>query len=651
MCGIVGRVNASRDKPIVAEELRAATRSLVHRGPDGEGLFWRGHAGLGHRRLSIVDVAGGAQPISNADGSTTVVLNGEIYNYRELRRELAARGFDFRTRSDTEVIVHGYDAWGEAVVDHLRGMFAFAIWDARRERLLLARDRLGIKPLYWARAGSDLVFASEIKALFAFPDVPRALDDAHFAAYLALRYVPAPDTLFHGIRRLEPAHLLLFENGRLNLTRYWDLPVEAPPARHWNEKEEADRLAQLLVEATRMHLMGEVPVGLFLSGGIDSTAVGWAMKANGVQRLKSFSVGFDSPSDPESELAWARAAASALGAEHREVRVTAADFRDGLADLVYFLDEPNADGACIPLMHLARRAREEVVVVLSGEGADEALAGYPIYRRMLAIDRLRAAGGRLLSFAAAASMRRLFRNAKLRKYVSMLRQPMEARYLGVGRAFGDELLVETFGPRALDEVVSRFVPLWARTEGAPALTRMLYNDTRVWLPDDLLIKADKMAMSSAIELRVPFLDHVMVENAWRLPAAMKIRNGVGKHLLRRAMEGRIPEAILRRPKRGFPVPIGRWLRTTLHAPCRERLLAADSSARTLVGPRMLQRLLDEHRQGIADRTEELHALWVYEEWHRTWLAPRWGNTDRNVMKPASRAGLWQAPAGPGAGVP
>jgi asparagine synthase (glutamine-hydrolysing) len=393
--------------------------------------------------------------------------------------------------------------------------------------------------------------------------------------------------------------------------------------------------------------MGEVPVGLFLSGGIDSTAVGWAMRAAGARRLKSFSVGFDSPSDPESELAWARVAANALGTEHREVRVGAPEFRDGLVDLVHFLDEPNADGACLPLMHLARRARQEVVVVLSGEGADEAFAGYPIYRRMLAIDRMRAAGGPVLRSAADWSMRWLVRRGKLRKYVSLLRHPIEARYAGIGRGFGDELLVEAFGPRALEDMVSRFAPLWARTEGAPLLDRMLYNDTRVWLPDDLLIKADKMAMSSSIELRVPFLDHVMVENAWRLPSAMKIRNGLVKHLLRRAMKGRIPDAILRRPKRGFPVPIGRWLRTTLYGPCRERLLAADSSARSAIGERMLRRLLDEHRRGSADRTEELYALWVFEEWHRAWLAPRRAAAGRNVVKPTAAAALWEPPAGAG----
>ena len=642
MCGIVGRVNATRTKTFLLEELAAATRLLAHRGPDGEGLFCRGHAGLGHRRLSIVDIATGAQPMSNADRSITVTFNGEIYNYRDLRAELEARGYLFRTRSDTEVLVHGYEAWGDGMVKRLRGMFAFALWDAPHERLLIARDRVGIKPLYWAQAGGDLVFASEIKALFAFSDVPRALDEEHFAAYLALRYVPAPHTLFRGIRKLEPGHLLVFEDGRARICPYWDLPVGERPSRRVDEAEEAARWMHLLVETTRLHLMGEVPVGLFLSGGIDSTAVGWAMKAAGAGRLKSFSVGFDGESEHESELAWARIAAEGLATEHSEVRVSAGEFREALPDLAYHLDEPNADGACIPLMFLSRRAREEVVVVLSGEGADEALAGYGIYRRMLAMEHARRLGGPLVPSAAAVATP-LFRRGKVRKYLSMFREPIEARYFGVGRAFSDELLIQAFGPRALDDVRSRFQPLWLRTRGAPALARMLYNDTRVWLPDDLLIKADKMSMSSSIELRVPFLDHLMLEHAWRLPPSLKLRKGVGKYLLRRAMEGRIPEAIVRRPKRGFPVPIGGWLRTVLHAACRDRLLSANSSVRSLVSDRMLQRLLEEHRRGIVDRTEELYALWVYEEWHKAYLSTELGKAARNTLKSGRPVGLWDAP--------
>jgi asparagine synthase (glutamine-hydrolysing) len=645
MCGIVGRVNATREKPVLLDELKAATRLLAHRGPDGEGLFRDRHVGLGHRRLSIVDVAGGAQPMSNPDRSITVVFNGEIYNYRALRRQLETQGYQFRTHSDTEVIVQGYEAWGDGVVTRLRGMFAFALWDARRERLLAARDRVGIKPLYWVEAGGDLVLASEIKALFAFADVPRALDDEQFAAYLALRYVPAPQTLFKGIRKLEPGHLLVFEKGRARLARYWDLPVEDWRSRPVDEAEEASRWTHLLLETTRMHLMGEVPVGLFLSGGIDSTAVGWAMKAAGAGRLKSFSVGFDGESDQESELAWARVAAQSLGSEHREVRVSAWDFRDGIADLVYHLDEPNSDGACIPLMFLSRRARQEVVVVLSGEGADEALAGYGIYGRMLAIERARSVGGPLVPPAASGAMR-FVRRGKVRKYLSMLREPLETRYLGVGRAFSDLLLVEAFGPHALDDLRSRFEPLWRRTRGAPALARMLYNDTSVWLPDDLLIKADKMSMSSAIELRVPFLDHVMLEHAWRLPPHLKLRGRVGKYLLRLAMQGRVPETILRRPKRGFPVPIGRWLRTVLHASCRDRLLSANSSARSLLGVHVLERLLDEHRRRVVDRTEELYALWVYEEWHRAYLAQDLGKTARNLVKAERPAELWSGPNSP-----
>ncbi len=637
MCGIVGRINARPESPVDGAALAAATRLLVHRGPDGEGLHLRGPVGLGHRRLAIVDVAQGAQPMASDDGRLQVVFNGEIYNHAALRRELTARGARFRTGSDTEVLLHGYDAWGEELPRRLRGMFAFAIWDGGRGRLLLARDRVGIKPLYWTRVDEDLLFSSEVKALFAFPDVPRRFDEAELPAYLALRYVPAPRTLFAGIERLEPGCLLTFERGRLRHRRYWDLPVEASSTRPGGEgavdaAEEADRLIELLRETVGMHLMGEVPVGLLLSGGIDSTAVGWAMKAAGARRFKSFAVGYDGVK--ESELSWARQAARALGAEHREVRVSAVDFRDELPGLVWHLDEPNADGACIPLMLLSRRARQEVTVVLSGEGADELYAGYGTYPRMLAMERARTLLGPAAGAVSSAGLR-FAKDARARKYLGLLGRPLSQHYFGVGRGFRDELLTEAFGPSALEGLAARFEGMWRHTEGAPALHRLLYQDTRVWLPDDLLAKADRMTMATAVELRVPFLDHVMIEHAWSLPPRLKLRGGVGKWLLRRALRGRVPDAILGRPKRGFTVPLGSWLRTSLHEPCRERLLASDGTARGLLGTRFLHRLLDEHRRGENDRTEELYALWVFEEWRRAFFSPdaaRPQRTPRNVLR-------------------
>lgn len=623
MCGIVGRVNEDRGQPVGADALEEAVKLLTHRGPDGEGIHRAPGVGLGHRRLAIVDLAGGAQPMANEDETVWVVFNGEIYDHCLLREELEGRGHRFATRSDTEVLVHGYEEWGEALPARLRGMFGFALWDARAHKLLLARDRLGIKPVYWALAGGDLVFASEVKALFAFPDVERAVNRARVPDYFALRYVPGPETLFQGIQRLQPGHLLVFQDGAVRVERYWDVPVEAGrvEAQPRDPVEEGETLAQLLLESVRLRLMAEVPVGVFLSGGIDSTAVAWAMKQHDPAALKSFAVGYEG--DSEGELASARRAAAAVGTEHREVRVTCHSFLESLEDLAYHLDEPLSDGACIPLMHLARRAREEVVVVLSGEGADEVLGGYPIYGRQLAIERARAMGGPALG-AALAVAASVPMHPKLKRYLKLAQKPLAERYFGVGRAFDDSLVEQHFGSRALENLAARFEPLWRRTEGRPALQRMLYADAKVWLPDDLLIKADKMTMAHAIELRVPFLDHELVEYASSLPEGLKLRAGVGKRLLRQAMAGRLPSWILEQPKRGFPVPLRRWLKEELYGPCREALLASGSAARQILGARALEGLLAEHRSGRIDRREELWALWVFEAWHRAFF----GRTER-----------------------
>ncbi len=621
MCGIVGRINADRQSRVDSAQLRAATDLLAHRGPDGEGFFLEGNVGFGHRRLAVVDLAGGAQPLCNEDGSVWVTFNGEIYNHLALRSELEAAGHRFATRSDTEVLVHGYEQWGDELTSRLRGMFAFAIWDRRRRRGLLVRDRLGIKPLYWTRAGGDLLFASEIKALFAFPDVRRALGEARVPEYLALRYVPGPYTLFDGIERLQPGHALSFQNGELRIWQFWDVPVSAQTSERdeRSESEESERFTANLLESVRMRLMGDVPVGLFLSGGIDSTAVAWAMKQADPSVLKSFSIGFEG--DSQEEVSFARMAAQAIGTEHREVTMSSGQFRDSLAELAWHLDEPVSDGACIPLMHLAKRAWEEVVIVLSGEGADELLAGYGIYGKMMAIERAQALGGRPFKAIAGLAMDRVS-EPKLRKYLAMARQPIEERYFGVGRAFGDELLSRAFGPSALKNLVSRFAPSWRATQGEPTLHRLLYNDTKIWLPDDLLIKADKMTMAWAVELRVPFLDHVLLESAWRLPPRFKLHHGVGKRLLRTSMRDKIPSSILRRPKRGFPLPLGQWLRGPLHDACREELLAAGSAVRGIVEHALLKQLLEEHRRGSVDRTEEIYALWLYEAWHRAYISPK-----------------------------
>ncbi len=633
MCGIVGLVHVSPDAPIDACALRESLRLIAHRGPDGEGTFIGAGVALGHRRLSIVDLENGAQPMFSEDGSVCVAFNGEIYNHGALRAELEAAGHRFATRCDTEAIVHGYEAWGEAVFSRLRGMFAIAIWDGRRRRLVLARDRVGIKPLYWTRSRTSqaLCFASEVKALFAFEGVERRVQSTLLPAYLALRYVPGPSTLFEGVERLSPGHLLIFDSGRVRIERFWQLPVDAPldHPRSGDLIEESTALCAELVESVRLRLMSDVPLGIFLSGGIDSTAVAWAMRQLRHWPLKSFSIGFDGarPGESEGELPHARCAARALGCEHHEVRLTAQAFFDSVDQACWHLDEPLSDGACIPLMKLAERARQEVTVVLSGEGADEALGGYPIYGRMLAMEALRRRGGLgldgalglfgklggaalLSSGLGPASAAR----AKLRRYLEWLQQPLSARYFGVGRALDDLALRQLFGEPALTLLRAHFAPLWERTRRLDPLRQMLFVDTGVWLPDDLLIKADKMTMAASVELRVPFLDHELLENAWEIPSALKFSGGAGKRVLRAAMAGQIPESILRRKKAGFPLPISRWLREDLHEPCRRALLAARSLTREFIGAAVAERWLEEHRLGRVDRREELWALWVLETW-------------------------------------
>ena len=628
MCGIAGIIWQDPSRP---GDLAAATRmarALAHRGPDGEGVEVLGPAALAHRRLSIVDLSpNGRQPLSNEDGTIWITYNGEVYNHLDLRRELEARGHVFRTRSDTEAIVHAYEEWGLACVERLRGMFAFAIWDAPRRRLVLARDRLGIKPIYYARIGGDLLFASDLRALLLEPAVDRALDEDALACYLALRYVPAPRTMVRGVRKLPPASLLVWEPRSASegprVHRYWDLaPLPTLDGTPPTEAEAAAQLRERIDECVRLRLMSEVPLGAFLSGGLDSTMVTASMLAtNGGAPLRTFSVGYEDEV-ADSELAWASLAAHALGTQHREVHVSAVEATERLSRIVSDLDEPVADPACVPLWFLARRAREEVTVVLSGEGADEILGGYATYRWMARMERLRAGG----LGAAARALGRLLPSGRLRRASRLAGMPLERRYRGVARAFDGEglgLLLDEAAARAADRTVeATLAPHWEATRGMTPLRRMLYLDTSVWLPDDLLVKADKMTMATAIELRVPLLDHTLVEHAWALPDRFKVDGGLfggvgeGKRLLRRAARGRVPQAILDRPKKGFATPTAGWLRGRLVPLLYSVLLDPGSLARDRFRRAHVEGLLAEHRHGRADHSPELWTLLVLELWRR-----------------------------------
>jgi asparagine synthase (glutamine-hydrolysing) len=625
MCGIAGRVNQSA--PVDRAEIFRMTELIAHRGPDDHGYHLRTRVGLGHRRLSIIDLAGGRQPLANEDETVWIVFNGEIYNHVDLRRELIARGHRFRTHSDTEAIVHAYEEWGPDCAKQLRGMFAFAIWDERAQKLTIVRDRLGIKPVYYAHLGGDLVFGSEVKSLLAARGVDASIDDDALAAYLALRYVPAPLTLFRGVKKLPPASVLTWQAGLVSIRRYWDLTEVAtrddtPPT----EAEAAADLRARIDHVTKLRLMAEVPVGAFLSGGLDSTMITAAMLVAEDARgaLKTFSVGYaEDDAQSEDELHYARLAAAALGTEHREVRVGMREAADALPKIVWHLDEPVADPACVPLYFLSRRAREEVTVVLSGEGADEALGGYYIYRKLARLEALRqrlGAGGPALSFVS--ELVALVPHDKLRRAARLVGRPLEDAYRGVSRAFDDDLVVHlhnkmlrAHNKQAAEVVQALLGPCWEATRGMTALRRMLYLDSRVWLPDDLLVKADKMTMAHALELRVPFLDHHLMEHAWSLPDHLKIAGGVGKALLRKAARGRVPQAILDRPKLGFATPTAAWLRGGLRELAHDALTDTRSLARERFDLGFVRKLLARHQAG-ADMSAELWPLLVLELWHR-----------------------------------
>ena len=635
MCGIAGIVRFERTARVEARLLEAMTDALWHRGPDDHGYYLEGNVALGSRRLSIIDRSGGRQPLLNEDESAVVVCNGEIYNYRELASALAARGHVFRSQSDCETLVHAYEDDGERFVERLRGMFAFALWDERRRKLVLGRDRLGIKPLYYHVGRDFLAFASEVKALLEVPGVPRELDPEALDLYLSLRYVPGPRTLFRGIKKLQPGHLLVWDESCLRLPCYWDLPhatAQAGP-----DEDLVRRFDEALEECVGSHLMSEVPLGLFLSGGLDSTSMLAVMsRLDPGRRVSTFAVGYETETSQEetaNELSFARLAAEHFRADHHEIRLRPAEFRDVLPALVWHLDEPVADPSCIPLYFISRAAREHVTVILSGEGADEILGGYGIYQRMLGLERLHrglgaAAAGRLAPILAA-----FLPGQKLRHYARLGGVPLETRYRGVSRAFlpewKDRLLGRDRDTGSRDLLAEVFAPCFAATAGGSALDRMLHADVKVWLPDDLLVKADKMTMAHSQELRVPFLDHRLVELAASLPPRLKRRGANGKVALRRAMEGIVPAPILERVKKGFPTPTSSWLRRQLRGFSREVLLDRDSACRSWFDAAAIERLVDDHERGVAVRYDELWSLLVFETWHGVFLDDR--------LRPARRS--------------
>jgi len=633
------------------------TRSIAHRGPDDEGQYWSSsansadattveagasvHCALGFRRLSIIDVASGHQPLSNEDGTIWVVLNGEIYNYRELRPPLEARGHRFSTASDTETIVHLYEEYGDDFVRHLRGMFALALWDDRRKRLILARDRVGKKPLFYRSDPDRLLFASELKAILQAGDVERVVDPEAVDLYLTYQYVPHPRTILKGVSKLSPGHLAIYEDGRLDVRPYWsppyDLEVTADLAdrsladsAEWSADEWRSHLRATLTEAVRLRMRSDVPIGAFLSGGVDSTITAGLMQSLSDRPIHTFSIGF--PIAQFDERRYAREAAKRLGTEHHEYLVDPSAL-ESLPRLSWHYDEPFGDSSAIPMMALAEMTRKNVTVALSGDGGDELFSGYDRYQAValaMKIDRipgpLRALCGWNLwqRLPAPKSQRSLGRRAK--RFLSGLAESPERRYLKWIGIFDRDRRRDLYTPEFQRRIggfdsAEFLMNCYRACPDRDFVTRTTCVDVLSYLPCDILTKVDIATMAFSLEARCPFLDHHVVELAARMPIGLKMSGGRGKRILLETFADLLPESIQSRPKMGFGVPLSQWFRNELRPLLNDTLLDSTAAARGYFRPAAVRQLIDEHHSGRWDHSYRLWTLICFEQWHRNYLDP------------------------------
>jgi asparagine synthase (glutamine-hydrolysing) len=600
---------------------------IVHRGPDARGVHVAADVALGSQRLAIIDVAGGDQPLFSEDGQVAVVMNGEIYNFQELRERLRERGHTFSSGSDAEVLVHLYEEHGDDLVQHLRGMFAFALWDARRRRLLLARDRVGKKPLFYAARGGRIVFASELAALLADPSLDTTLDPRAIDAYLALQYIPHPLSIFQSVRKVPPASVLAFDTGGVRVQRYWRLAFE-PKLDGIDEGAAAELLREQLADATRVRLMSEVPLGAFLSGGVDSSAVVAFMAEQMSEPVKTFSITFGEADF--DEVRFARMAAERYGTDHHEFRVEPHALSI-LPRLARHYGEPYADPSAIPSFHLAELTSAHVTVALNGDGGDEAFGGYDRYRWMARTEALRraprplrAALARLSGMIGSGPAERDPRTRMALLGRSLTADPPHV-YGHTLLAFEADRRRALLGPelrRQLDGwgAESILEDAWAAS-GATGVDRLLAVDIESYLPGDLLVKMDIATMAHSVEARSPFLDHHLLEFAARLPAELKLRGRSSKRVLKAAMRGIVPDEILDRPKMGFGVPLNHWFRGELQALPRELLLDPGARCREYLDGAQIERLLDEHTSRRYDHALRIWALVQLETWHHEVLDP------------------------------
>lgn len=621
MCGIIGIISAGRPLPSLSF-FDQMVDLAKYRGPDGRGteLWTDMGVALGHRRLSIIDTSDlGRQPMSSNDGRYRIVFNGEIYNYLEIKRDLESRDYSFRSHSDTEVLLNAYAHWGEECLDRLNGMFSFAIWDLQERVLFAARDRIGEKPFYYRHDDRGFVFASEVKSILLADSTRPEVDSSLIDAYMTFGYIPGENTLLKGIKRLLPGHCLTLRDNRLAIRKYWDF--QFGNLTELSLEAHMLRVNELLTDSIALRLRSDVPLGVFLSGGLDSSAV-VAMLAPGASKgLKTFSVAYDF--GPEfNETPYAREVATRYQTDHHEIIITPKDFIDFIPNYVWHMDEPVTEAAAISLYYVSRLAREHVVVALSGEGADEIFAGYDFYRYNLRMEQARSMLGGKLAKGLAAACKMAVRSRKLRKYLDMVSQPLETRYRGISsyeKTIRDTLYRPEFRAVAKNgnsEVNTFIEALFTKSKDWDPLSRMLYFDTKTWLVDDLLIKADRMSMATSIELRVPFLDHRLVEYAATVPSRFKLHKTCGKFLLRKIMEDRLPASVLQRKKMGFPTPLEHMFRGALFPYAQGLLLDKSAKTGNYFSQSRIESILNDHKSGRADNHREIWQLIVLEEWHK-----------------------------------
>ncbi len=626
MCGIYGFVAASGDlgdPRSVERTLNAMDGSIIHRGPDDNGLYNDGKCAMGMRRLSIIDLGGGKQPIANEDGRYNVVFNGEIYNYQALRHGLLARGHTFTTTSDTETLVHLYEERGETLVDELSGMFGFALWDREKQALLIARDRLGIKPMYYAATPRGLVFGSELKSLLCHPDVRRTVSPAAISHYLSFGHTSPDQSILDVVRKLPPGHLLRYRKGELTIRRYWDLA--SIPERRISERDAIDEVRGLVRDAVKSHLIADVPVGAFLSGGVDSATIVGTMHELGA-RPKTFSIGFEEADF--NELDYARIIAKKFETDHHEL-IVRPDAWELTEKLTWFLDEPFADVSSVPTYLVSKLAAEHVKVVLSGDGGDEVFAGYERYAWTAREERrfgwMPAPLRKILALGAA----QLPDRAPGKRYLRHIALPAHARYVDGESLFQQPFKARLVAPALKAQLAARGLDAADAHRDREAIMahapgdltrRMLYLDTLTYLPLDILTKVDRMTMAHSLEARPPLLDHTLVERVFAMPSALKLTaDGAQKHVFKRAVADLLPDDILKRPKRGFGVPIVKWLRGALREPALELLSDKRMRERGWLDPQAVGTIVDEHMTGRRDHALSIWSLMTLELWARRFL--------------------------------